>query len=461
MKNKLLAIIILAVTFLSCDDKLDLSPEDQLTLPVSFSNKTLALGVLNGIYSASQQDDVLNGTWQLAGEWQSDNVNFVGSFPTFNELRTYTTLSDNTSISGMWDDRYESIGTANLVIKYVPLVEDPNFTDSERANAIAQAKFMRALLYFDFANWFSQPLQTGNGTTLAVPLVLEPFDGVVNYPSRATLNEVFAQVEQDLLSALPNLDNTDNSKATRGACLALLARLYLYQDRFPEAADYANQAIQEGSFALASDYTFYDTVSNEFYFTLVNTAADGQDSGEGFSGLSNPTPGGRGDAPFSQNLLDAFAAEPGDKRFTELTQVGPDAIGNNSTFTSKFPEAVNNSDNAPVLRVTEMYLTRAEANFRAGSSVGDTPLNDINALRSRAGLSDLASVDLDAILLERRKELCFEGHRRMDLLRNNMNLRRAGMANVSESAPGQNKVILPIPVNQLDLNENLTQNPGY
>ncbi|HHC78240.1 MAG TPA: RagB/SusD family nutrient uptake outer membrane protein [Flavobacteriia bacterium] len=461
MKNKFLILLITAATFLSCDNKIDLAPEDQLTLPVSFSNKTLALGVLTGVYSAAQQDDVLNGTWQLAGDWQADNVNFVGSFPTFNDVKNYTTLSDNNSITGLWDDCYETIGTANLVIKFTPSVEDPDFTDEEKANAVAQAKFMRALVYFKLSNWYSQPVQVGNGTTLAVPLVTEPFEGEVKFPSRATLNEVQAQIEQDLLDALPNLNDTDNSKATKGACLAFLSRLYLYQDKFAEAADFANQAIQNSAYALASDYTFYNTQSNEFYFTLVNTAADGQDTGQGFSGLSNPTPVGRGDAPFSENLLAAFAEEAGDLRFSTLTQIGTDAIDNTSTFTSKFPDGINASDNAPVFRVTEMYLTRAEANLRAGSSVGDTPLNDINALRSRAGLPNVAAVTLEQILKERRKELCFEGHRRMDLLRNNMNLRRPGMANEAASAPGQDKVIFPIPVNQLDLNENLVQNPGY
>ncbi len=110
-----------------------------------------------------------------------------------------------------------------------------------------------------------------------------------------------------------------------------------------------------------------------------------------------------------------------------------------------------------VLRITEMYLIRAEANLVGGSSVGDTPLNDINALRSRAGLANLGSVDLDALLLERRKELCFEGHRRMDLLRNNQNLRPGGG---SESAPGANKVIFPIVDNEITNNPNITQNPG-
>lgn len=447
--------------FWSCDEEIELAPEDQLTQDVAFSNETLALGVLAGAYSAAQQDDVLNGTFQLMGEWQSDNVDFVGSFPTFNDIKNYLTLADNTSIAAVWDDNYETIGTANLVIKNVPLVEDEGFTADERNKAVAEAKFLRALVYFNLSNFWAQPVQVSGGDNLAIPLVLDPFEGEVEFPARATLNEVQAQIEQDLLDAIPNLDDSDNTKATRGAAQALLARLYLYQERWDEAADLANQVIQNGMYQLAGDYSFYNTVSTEFLFTLVNNADDGQDSGQGFSGLTNPTPEGRGDAPFSDNLLAAFNEEPGDLRFTELTQEGTDALGATRTFTNKFPDGVTNADNAPVLRITEMYLTRAEANLRAGTSVGDTPLNDINTLRSRAGLPDLTSVDLDIILNERRKELCFEGQRRMDLLRNNRNLRRQGQANVAESAPGSDKVIFPIPVNELDLNPNLVQNNGY
>ncbi len=461
MKNKILIIFLVIATFTACSDRIELGPEDQLTQSVAFSNETLALGVLSGAYSAAQQDDVLNGTSQLMGEWQSDNVDFVGSFPTFNDIKNYLILADNGSINAVWDDNYETIGTCNLVIKNVPLVEDDNFTADERANAIAQAKFLRALVYFNISNWWAQPVQVSGGTNLAVPLVLEPFEGTVEFPARATLSAVQTQIEQDLLDAIPDLDDSDRTKATKGAAQALLARLYLYQEKWAEAADLANQVIQNGAYTLAADYTFYDTESTEFIFTLVNNADDGQDSGQGFSGLTNPTPEGRGDAPFSDNLLAAFADEAGDLRFDNLTQSGTDALGAVRTFTNKFPDGITNADNSPVIRITEMYLTRAEANFNAGTSVGDSPLNDINTLRTRAGLADLTSVNLDQILTERRKELCFEGHRRMDLLRNNQNLRRPGMANEAASAPGQDQVIFPIPVNELDLNPNLVQNSGY
>jgi starch-binding outer membrane protein, SusD/RagB family len=449
--------------FTSCDDELNLAPEDQLTLPVSFSNEQTALGVLNGAYSAAQQDDVLNGTPQAISDWMADNVDFVGSFPTFQEISEFDQLSDNTSIFAIWDDNYETIGATNLVIKFIPLVEDENFTDEERSTAVAEAKFLRALIYFNMANLFGQPYSVDGGSSLSVPLITEPFEGEVDFPSRATLEEVYSQVESDLMDAEAVLSDGNNTRANKGAAQALLSRLYLYKGEYAKAADYANRVIQSPAYALASNYEFYDTLSSEFVFTLVNTSADGQDSGQGFSGLYNPAPDGRGDAPFTDNLIAAYGGEStADKRFTELTQIGNDAEGNERYFTSKYPDGITNSDNAPVIRITEMYLTRAEANFREGTAVGDTPLNDINKLRARAGLAPLASIDsVDQILAERRLELAFEGHRRMDLLRVLKPLRRAGMPFVERSNPGDDKTIFPIPNREIDLNDNLVQNPGY
>lgn len=460
--NKLF-LILLSVFIISCDDELDLQPEDQLTLPVSFSNKETALGVLTGAYSAAQQDDVLNGTRQAYADWMSDNVEFVGSFPTFQATYEFNQLSDNTSITNLWDDNYEVIGATNLVIKYMPTVEDTDFTDAEKAVAVGEAKFLRALVYLNMANIFAQPYSLNDGATPAVPLVLEPFDAEVNFPARASLSEVYNQIEADLLDAAAVLSDGNNARATKGGAEALLARLYLYKGDYPNALEYSNRVIQNSAYSLASDYSFYNTLSSEFVFTLVNTAADGQDSGEGFSGLYNPVPDGRGDAPFSDNLVAAYGGvDTADKRFTELTQTGNDATGSANIFTSKYPDGVTNADNAPVIRITEMYLTRAEANYRLGSAVGATPLNDINTLRARAGLAPLASItSVDEILHERRLELAFEGHRRMDLLRVLEPLRRPGMPNVEKSNPGDPKTIFPIPSRSIDLNENLTQNPGY
>jgi hypothetical protein len=460
MKNlKYITLFLLIGVFASCEDELDILPEDSQSTEQVFSSEQGAMGALIGIYSSAQQDANLNGTSALLTEWQSDNVDFVGSFPTFNDIRLYQTQADNTSVFDIYDVCFETIGNANALIAFIPGINDENFTEEERNAMIAEAKFMRALVYLKLNYLFGQPVQIGGGSTLSVPLVTEPIEiSGEPFPQRNTVNQVNAQIEQDLLDAIPLLTNDDNSRATQAAAQALLARHYLYIDRFADAATMANNAINS-SFSLASDYTFYNTTSSEFFFTLVNTPADGQDSGEGFSGLTNPAPAGRGDAPFTDNLIEAYMEEEGDLRF-ELVQTGVSATGAERLFTAKFPDGLTNSDNAPVLRVTEAYLTRAEANFRNGSSIGDTPLNDINTLRERAGLDPLASLTLEQILNERRKELAFEGQRRMDLLRNNLSLRRPGMPNEAESAPGANKTILPIPSREVDLS-GLEQNPGY
>ena len=461
IKFLLFGLGLLAISS-ACEDDLDILPEDEVVIESAFANRALALGVLEGMYSLAQQDNVLNGTSQFIGEWQSDNVDFVGTFPTFNRIRLYTTLSTNGSLFSVWDDHYETIGQANLVIDNFPLVEDPLFTDEDRSRGIAEALFMRALCYLRLSNYFGQPLQANSGNSnLSVPLVLNSEIG--GNPPRATLGEVLAQIEADLLAAIPNLVDNSRIRANQGAAQAILARLYLQQERFAEAATMANTVINNSFFQLAGDYTFYNQRGNaEHIFTLPNNADDGQTSFQGFSGLSNPAPNGRGDTPFSDNLLAAFAEEPGDLRFTSLIQMGPDANGAIRTFTSKFPNFQNIDDDAPVIRITEMYLTRAEGNFRAGTAVGDTPLNDINILRNRAGLADLPSVNLDEILNERRKELCFEGFRRMDLLRNSQALRRPGQPDEVMAAFGADRTIFPIPQSEVDLSDGvLQQNPGY
>lgn len=459
-----IVLTLLMILTTSCEDNLNIEPEDSLTTGVILSNAGLAEGVLISGYARLRSDNVLNGTTQLTQEWMSDNVNFLGTFPSFQEIRDYTTIASNLSISNYWRDHFFPIASANFLINKLPTTEIADLTDSEKARLIAEAKFIRAICNFNLVNLFAQPYQFSNGTNDGIPLVTEFFEGDIApfQLGRSTVNEVHAFIEQDLLTAIPDLlEATSSGRASKGSARALLARLYLYRDQFAQAADFANQVIQSPEYTLASDYTFYNNDdSSEHIFQIINNPVDGQTTNQGWSGLSNAAPDGRGDTPFSTNLIDTFEGEPNDLRYTFKVD-GADGAGGISTFSTKFPDGINNADNGPILRVTEMYTIRAEANLRASSSVGDTPLNDINALRARAGLANLAAVDLDIILNEKRKELCFEGQRRMDLLRNNMSLRRPGMPNVAESAFGANKTILPIPTAERDLNPNMSQNTGY
>jgi len=462
-KNKIILILFSILIFSSCESRLDVLPEDNVASNTVFNNKATIVGAVVGMYSKLQSGD-LNGMSQLISDYMSDNVNFVGSFPALQEIDQFETLATNGSLDNIWLDGYEAIGAANQIIVNLPGVELIDLTEDEKAQFIAEAKFVRAWTHFHLVNLFAQPYQFSNGSNLGVPIVLDVFTGsnISQFQlERSTVNEVHTQVEKDLMEAIPDLPTSNGFRARKSSAEALLARLYLYREDWANAANFANTAIAAGS--LATDYDYYDDnpSASEHLFVIVNTPVDGPQeptaSDEVYVNFYNASPGGRGDAPFSQNLIDLFALTPADKRFNDLSVAASDAGGNNTFFTTKYPDIVNNASDGMALRVTEMYLIRAEANFRGGTSVGDSSLNDINALRTRAGLGALAALDLDAILLERRKELCFEGHRRIDLLRNNLNLKPGGGA---VSAPGANKVIFPIPDDEIVNNPNITQNPG-
>ena len=461
IKNILLTLSVFAVA--SCDNTLNLVPEDSLTPAIIFSTEALTANAVTGMYSTLQSSNTLSGIPDTMSEWQADNVEFVGSFPTFDEIYTFNTLSDNTSILGVWNAHYFTLNQANQIIKNVPVVPGTTFTSAERNDFIGQSRFVRALMHFKLSQLFGKQLkQDPTGNSLSIPLVLEPYDGNVKKPVRNTLKEVYTSIEDDLLFARTSITNTAKSRATVAAANALLARLYLYQERFPEAATAANTVILTAGISLAANYAFYNNPSTEHIFQVQNVAGD-IGFAESFSRLYSPTAfGGRGDTPFSTDLIAAFAAQPGDLRYTTLTRSGVDAKNRTSVFTTKYPNGVSNQDDPNVLRVSEMFLIRAEANYRAGSAIGATPVSDLNRTRVRASLAPLVSISsINEILLERRKELCFEGLRRMDLLRNNLPLRSAGMPSAAVSTPTSDKVVFPIPQRERDNNPNLVQNSGY
>jgi len=107
----------------------------------------------------------------------------------------------------------------------------------------------------------------------------------------------------------------------------------------------------------------------------------------------------------------------------------------------------------PVIRLAEMYLIRAEANFQNSTQIGDTPINDIAAIRDRAGLTTDVLATIELIRLERKRELAWEGHRLHDAKR--------WKENIGDLPYNDNSLVLPIPQREIDVNENLQQNPGY
>lgn len=468
MKNKFNIIIaaIALVAFTGCKDKLEeILPQQSISDQLAFADEAGARGALIGVYGLSQDLDALGAMTAVISDFQSDNVNFIGSFPTLNEIKNYAIIANNGTIGGIWIDTYEAILAANAVIANVPNVPGDGFTAAERAQVIAEAKFMRATLYFNMVNLFAQPYQISNGSNAALPLITEPFTGEVVLYSRATLNEIHGLIEQDLLDAIADLpgDALAPSRASVGAARTILSRLYLYREQYADAATQA-ALVTGGAYTPATNYNFWSAGGSEFLFTLVNTAVDNGETGAGgWNSYYEPAEqGGRGDCPFSADLAAAY--DPADARlaFSEL--------GNNGErYTLKFNDASNNTSFGPICRVSEAYLNHAEALANTSATVTTQMVNLLNMTRTRAGLTpyvvaDFANVGafLDAVLDERRFELAFEGHRRMDLLRNGQNLRPATDTYFADSAPGQPFTIMPIPQAEIDLNPNLApNNAGY
>lgn len=458
-----------ALVALSCDSEIDdIAPENDLSADVIFSTFTTIEAATVGIYDG-MQDGGFIGQPEYISDFMSDNVNFVGSFTTLQDIRDFDANATNNTIAGQWFDVFDVIRDANNIIINLPGVDPANVSfisssnstnfETLRTQFIGEAHFSRALATFQGVNMFAQPFQFSNGSNLGMPLVTEFFEGDVEpfQLARATVNETHAFIESDLIIAMNSLPETNDIRASSTSAKALLSRLYLYREQWNEAATMANEVIGTSGFSLAPDYTFYNNPSSEHIFRIINQPDDPA-FGNPFDTFYNPTSNnGRGDLTFSDDLIAAFEAEPGDLRFA-LSIEDVDAGDNAARFTTKYPNGATSESDPNVLRMGEMYLNRAEANLRGGTTIGDTPLNDVNAIRVRAGLDPLTAVTLDDILLERRKELAFEGHRRMDLLRNNLNLKPD---NGAISAPGADKVILPIPTDELNANPNAVQNPGY
>jgi hypothetical protein len=466
--------IFIAVIFITgCEDKLEgIGPEDALSAGAVFSNFDLIDATTLGIYDGMQDGDIIGGTTEFISDFMADDVNFVGSFTTLQDIRDFDSNATNGTIGGIWFDVFDIIRDANNIIVNLPDVNQADVSFSSPSDAanfgalktqfIAEARFCRALATFIGVNLFAQPYQVGNGGELGLPIVTDFFSGdIAPFQSpRSTVNETHSFIEEDLMFAIANLPRTNGDRASSNAAKALLARLYLYREQWADAANYANQVISDGSFGLASDFTFYNNPSSEHIFQVINTTDDPA-FGSRFDTFYNSTAdNGRGDLTMTSNLEALYTSEAGDLRYTTLTKSGIDAGNNSATFTIKYPNGQTGSSDPNVIRIAEMYLIRAEANFRLGSSVGASPMADINRTRARAGLPALSgTVTLDDILNERRKELAFEGFRRMDKLRNNLNL-KANSSNAI-SAPGGAKTILPLPDDELNNNPNAQQNPSY
>lgn len=443
MKRIYIIIWIGALTFIlgGCDDKLDIEPRQSISTNVALSNGENIKNILIGVYEESSQSESYGGYLQMMADLYGfeDQATWGGTFQQPRQIFNKEIFVDNSFVRDLWLNAYEAINQANLVIDYADLIED----EGERNTAIGEAYFLRALNYFDINRFFASP-----DGSLGVPLTLT---GITDYSQnleipRASADQVYAQVISDLEDAYALLPESNSFFADKYAAQALLARVYLYTGNYAAARDAANDVIENSGHSLTASFedAFNNDVdSSEDLFAFQVTSQGGDN--ELVVHYADQSFGGRGgDITVNQEYISLFDDSDVRGDFFYIS------AQNGGTLTGKY---TNQFANVSILRLAEMYLIRAEANLREGTTVGATPLEDVNMLRARSGAELLTDVSVDDVLLERELELLFEGHLIFDY-------KRTGRA-VDGIPADSPKLSFPIPQREMDANSQLVQNPGY
>lgn len=428
----------------SCD-VLDVEPQNSIPASEAFKDKSGIEKGIFGAYSSFQSLSYYGRTYGIFADLAADNLDHPDDATAveYAEVDNNNILPENGSVANIWAACYDGINVANNVIEKVPAMAD--MTDDEKNQALGELYFIRALNHFNLLVYFG-----------GVPVKTTPTVGLddLDIP-RNTENQVYTQIITDLTFAAEHLQASSSLKirATKYAAVGLLARVYLYKKDYAMASQMASKVIDEGGYTLLDNYAdiFGTDGSAETIFEIDFTELDRNRIAEyNFPKSLN----GRREVEPTQNLLDAY--EIGDSRYAASIAID----GSGLAYPIKYPDLNTGAENVIIIRLGEMYLIRAEADARNNGDITSIQ-DDIDEIRSRAGLPSTSASTYEGLLLaiekEQRIEFAFEGHRWFDLV-------RTGRAvEVLPNVTSVNQTLFPIPSEELQTNNNagMYQNPGY
>ncbi len=489
MKTKKIIIyvcFILAVAVVSsCSDFLDIEPQQAVDSEFVYDDHEGVVNALHGAYSIIAGPQFYAGTSIFHSDLvaNSGEIAWTGTFIQYLEMELKAMDPSDGFIEAKWINAYRAIDIVNNVLENLHVVNE-----SDRNKIEGEAKFIRGIMYLELVRFFANPYIGGEANEHpGVPLVLipTPLSGITDehYPERASVGAVYDNIINDLNDAKNLLSavvgeffGANDGKATGPAAAGFLARAYLDMELWEEAAIEADYVIEAFGGYNALNPTPRAAFNNDSYTTedvfmiMQNAISHAGSANNGISTFFASLEGqGRSDIHIMNKHFDIF--EEGDLRakitddpyIIDITQVremyylgvGRKPGNIMSSKWGKFDANIN------VIRLAEMILTRAEANFRNGTAIGAQPEDDINSIRNRAGLNDLQeTLTLQEIRNERYRELCFEGHRLFDVRRFKEDV--VNPTNPDDILPWNSpRMVLPIPQREIDVNENLVQNEAY
>ncbi|HVU55394.1 MAG TPA: RagB/SusD family nutrient uptake outer membrane protein [Puia sp.] len=443
-----------------CKKFLDLQPISDVTSAAYYKTATQAETTLTGAYDALQPATYYGFHEFNLSDVQSDNSSAGGDSPDIFQVDNFTATPTNLVILQQWPQVYTAIGRDNDVIDHVTAMDASLFTGQRKEQIIGEAKFLRALNYFNLVREYGNiPLQLKS--------VSELDNSVINLP-QSSPEDVYNAIIADLQYAADNLPaDMANGRAGKGAALGMLAKVYLTLKNWQKAADYAQQVIDLNKYStnIAYDDIFTQKHNTEVIFDIQFT---GGPEGTSLPDLLLPYPLATYEfKKFGTPTPDMIAAyEPGDVRKASSIIFQTTIDGPNFPHVYKYRNAAAfaAATNFIVLRFADVKLMLAEAlnEISYGDPKSFAALNDI---RQRAGLSAYTNVTLpdqsafrEALYKERRVELAFEGHRWADLVRTGraLSTMQATYPNITAE-----RLVLPIPQPEIDKDKALKQNPGY
>lgn len=462
MKYLVSFLLLLTVVITSCKKEfLELTPSYAIDSETALKDSSKLEAFITGIYDIKDYfyyiGHAVMSSDARGGDVVVRNYSNYGRFvPDYQ----YNIVDNYYMPNRVWRYAYKTITACQLVID---AMADAPFAEDYKNQVMAEARALRAYSYYYLRSFFAHPYSV-NPAGPGVPVL----DGVVGpedeFPARATVQAVYDKMVEDLTFADQYLTNRNDAhgifRVTPNFVDGLLARVYLEMENWGMAATHAVAARNGFAITPAGDLAagFVDPTSG-WLFSLTHSA----DDNNGYllvPSFYDPNDAGYSSFKASQDFVALY--EGGDARlayFGTLEQPADAYKVNKFLFRSEWDLDLC------LMRVAEMYLIEAEAEAEAGNTAN--AIAALNAVQSRVGATLTTGLTgqalVDAILVERRKELFGEGFASYDLQRRNLPLNRTGVGHWDPKTLPANdwQFLYPIPVAETDANDNVKQNEGY
>lgn len=470
MVSKLSGIVIIGLFLNACSDFLEVTPVGQTTIPLLFSDMEGIRAALPGAYSAMY--DYYSADFYKYPEVAGNMVSLKTVTTDGDMVDEYNFISqpeDETgAVGNIWTDVHVALANVNNIIQYQPslLVKYPNNTD-ELNHIKAEALFLRALCHFDVCRVYAQPYNyTADASHLGIP-VLTKTPGADDNVGRSTVKEVYDQVIKDLNESIELFGQSskeDSYHASKLASQALLSRVYLYMEDWENAIKYADVVLAVVPLSDGDDYLnmFNNQIAGDESIFRLNGTKKSSPLAK-FYNLINPV------AVPADTLISLFD----DKTDIRYSLFGYKSGSTTSLLTLKYTITLAVSEEEKhydpfILRASEMYLNRAEANLNLNllsNGAADIKVLMARSLNKTVSQISIPETNKDSLIIllrkERAKELCFEGHQFFDITRWKQNLVRSSTStsNVKFMPYPNDRFILPIPQKELEANINMVGNP--